>query len=248
MADTNGVGVEGNGNVHAPSVAVEMTTASAGARDTKEPRQRAYSGLAEAKHDAMSGDKDGDKEETDGEKKKEEPKPMVALGTLLRYMTCLDYSLYAIGVVAAGVNGLAMPAFSFVFGEILDNFNPGSGEGIADSVATASLWMSLAGAIAWVASYIEIACFNTVVRRSGGCQGMCCGAARRAFFVHCAVSCPVARRRAAAGHAGARASLTGAVSCAARLLPHCGTTNLVLAPPPRPSAKHAPFAAATSLL
>ena len=58
---------------------------------------------------------------------KEEPaKPTVPFSKLFRFATKTDKLLMTIGALAAAVNGFAMPAFSFIFGQMIDQFSPGN--------------------------------------------------------------------------------------------------------------------------
>jgi len=57
----------------------------------------------------------------------EEPaKPTVPFSKLFRFATKTDKLLMTIGALAAAVNGFAMPAFSFIFGQMIDQFSPGN--------------------------------------------------------------------------------------------------------------------------
>ena len=89
----------------------------------------------------------------------------VPFKVLLRYAETTDYVLYAVGAVAGVANGLTMPLFSLVFGELLNSFNPAEdGGGIMDGVSKWAMWISLAGVGAWLMSYLEVACFSISVR------------------------------------------------------------------------------------
>lgn len=73
---------------------------------------------------------------------------------------------YFVGGIAAVGNGLTMPLFSLIFGELLDSFNPAEeSDSIMDEVKKNSLYISLAGVGAFLLSYLEIACFTIAGER-----------------------------------------------------------------------------------
>ena len=45
---------------------------------------------------------------------------------LFRYATKYDYFLITVGIIASAGNGILMPLFSLVFGEMTDSFSPKS--------------------------------------------------------------------------------------------------------------------------
>ena len=56
---------------------------------------------------------------------KEPPKPTIPFSKLFRFASKTDKTLMTIGAIAAVINGFAMPMFSFIFGQIVDEFRPG---------------------------------------------------------------------------------------------------------------------------
>ena len=54
------------------------------------------------------------------EKTAENPQQSVPFSTLFRFASTTDKILMAIGGIAASINGFALPAFSFIFGQMID--------------------------------------------------------------------------------------------------------------------------------
>jgi len=57
------------------------------------------------------------------------PKPTVPFSKLFRFASRTDKTLMTIGALAAAINGFAMPVFSFIFGQMVDEFGSG-GDGM----------------------------------------------------------------------------------------------------------------------
>jgi len=53
------------------------------------------------------------------------PKPTIPFSKLFRFASKTDKTLMTIGAIAAVINGFAMPMFSFIFGQIVDEFGKG---------------------------------------------------------------------------------------------------------------------------
>lgn len=96
--------------------------------------------------------------------KKKKDEPTASFFSLFRFADRVDGVLYTIGIIGGIVNGLTMPAFSVVFGEMLDGFNPGEpGTDIMADVSKYAVIITLVGVLSWIAAYIEIACFTIAV-------------------------------------------------------------------------------------
>jgi len=118
------------------------------------------SGTEESKAAAASGGEAG-KDKKDDDKNA----PRAKYSQLYRYADGVDWALYAVGVFSAIVNGLTMPAFSLIFGELLDAFNPeNASTDIMDDIRKFAIIITLVGVGSWIFSYLEIACFTIAVR------------------------------------------------------------------------------------
>eukprot|EP00741_Cyanophora_paradoxa_P008173 tig00000025_g7909.t2 len=92
------------------------------------------------------------KEEKDA-KKKPDPKKMVPfMQLLLRFATPMDKFIMLMGTIGAVINGAALPAFSIVFGEMMNSLNSSS---IQEQVAKFSVIFVLIGVAVAVASWLE---------------------------------------------------------------------------------------------
>jgi ATP-binding cassette subfamily B (MDR/TAP) protein 1 len=61
----------------------------------------------------------------------------ISFFSLFRYATKEDYFLIAIGLLASAANGILMPLFSIIFGEMTDAFSPSStGDTVVKSAGT----------------------------------------------------------------------------------------------------------------
>eukprot|EP00741_Cyanophora_paradoxa_P003931 tig00000741_g3824.t1 len=88
-----------------------------------------------------------------GKKKKLDPSKMVSLGTLLfRFATPMDKFIMFLGSVGAVINGAAMPAFSLIFGEIMNGLNSND---IVGQVSYFAVVFVLIGIAVFFASWLE---------------------------------------------------------------------------------------------
>jgi ATP-binding cassette subfamily B (MDR/TAP) protein 1 len=92
------------------------------------------------------------------EAEKKAPTPKISFFQLFRYATRKDYALMIIGTIMAIANGVALPAFSLLFGDITDAFHePGGPDTVVRKVGGVALDFLYAGIGSWVASYFQLA-------------------------------------------------------------------------------------------
>lgn len=161
-----------------------MATNPASVRDTDVKLTMAPDGVRSGAGGAGAGARDGEAK-VDGKAKPEAKAEDVPFKTLLRYAETTDYVLYFVGTIAGIANGLTMPLFSLVFGELLNSFNPADdGADIMEGVSKWAMWISLAGVGAWLMSYLEVACFSVAVRCERRCTCRVCNGVGRCAYAH----------------------------------------------------------------
>lgn len=67
-----------------------------------------------------------------------------------------------VGTLAAAINGFAMPAFSYIFGQMVDQFRPNE-DAMTQLVRNAgeqSMWFAIIGGITFVLSLVKIIKIN----------------------------------------------------------------------------------------
>eukprot|EP00027_Filamoeba_sp_ATCC50430_P014648 CAMPEP_0168577562 /NCGR_PEP_ID=MMETSP0413-20121227/20855_1 /TAXON_ID=136452 /ORGANISM="Filamoeba nolandi, Strain NC-AS-23-1" /LENGTH=169 /DNA_ID=CAMNT_0008611329 /DNA_START=70 /DNA_END=576 /DNA_ORIENTATION=+ len=102
--------------------------------------------------------------ELEKEKKAKEKLERVSFLKLFTYATPFDYLLMFLGSLGAVIVGFAMPAFAFIFGKMVDDFNVSMDE-LYHKIVNTSLYFLYVGIAAWVASYAQRACWMTTAER-----------------------------------------------------------------------------------
>lgn len=100
-------------------------------------------------------DLDLQEEEEKRKKKEEDELPKVSFFELLRFATKTDVLLMILGSAAAIINGIALPMFALIFGQMTDSFSPTStGDDIVDAAGTQALYFLYIGlgsfALSWI--------------------------------------------------------------------------------------------------
>jgi hypothetical protein len=98
------------------------------------------------------------------EKPKEKPKK-VGVFQLFRFATKMDVLLMITGSIAAMGRGLCMPAFTLIFGDIIDTLsaldptiNPVVTQDQKDKLVSVSLQFLYFAAVAFVCSFVQVSC------------------------------------------------------------------------------------------
>ncbi|KAL4481127.1 hypothetical protein ABPG72_015082 [Tetrahymena utriculariae] len=104
------------------------------------------------------------------DKKKEEEKPKVPYFSLFRFATFTDKCLMIMGAIASVINGFSFPAWSFIFGQMVDQFSPTSGyDGLIHNASVQAMWFAIIGAISLALSAIQIACWQYTGEKQAIC-------------------------------------------------------------------------------
>lgn len=78
--------------------------------------------------------------------------------SLLRFATKTDIILMVCGGIASCVNGIALPMFALIFGNMTDSFSPTStGDEIVSAAGTQSLYFLYIGLGSFALSWIQMA-------------------------------------------------------------------------------------------
>jgi ABC-type multidrug transport system fused ATPase/permease subunit len=80
-----------------------------------------------------------------------EKKQDVTYFKLYRFATSRDRALLVVGTVSAMVHGAAMPVFSFIFGNLINNLTTNGGD-LMNQIQTLSLYLLILAAVAFLAS------------------------------------------------------------------------------------------------
>eukprot|EP01116_Phalansterium_solitarium_P018479 TRINITY_DN489_c0_g5_i3.p1 TRINITY_DN489_c0_g5~~TRINITY_DN489_c0_g5_i3.p1 ORF type:complete len:834 (+),score=296.91 TRINITY_DN489_c0_g5_i3:121-2622(+) len=101
----------------------------------------------------------------DGKKKaaKKEKEPKVGFGQLFRFADGIDIALIILGAIGALGHGCLMPAFSLIFGELIDAFNDANS--VYDAIVGVVPYFLYAGAGNLVVSYLQQACWTLTSER-----------------------------------------------------------------------------------
>jgi ATP-binding cassette subfamily B (MDR/TAP) protein 1 len=108
------------------------------------------------------GEGEGEKKEGEGETKPEE-KPMLTFSEMFKFADSFDVFLMVFGGFAAFCNGAGMPAFSEVFGQMLNDLTHG-GE-IKEAISETALIMTYVGLIVFVLSTLQVATWMVAAAR-----------------------------------------------------------------------------------
>lgn len=106
-------------------------------------------------------------EEEDGNAKKED-EPMVTFGEMFGYADKLDWILIFVGLVFSAVNGVSLPLFSLIFGELINLFGYGVGvtrDELSKKVLNVALWFVYVAIGTFVCSFGEVAMFKIAGQR-----------------------------------------------------------------------------------
>lgn len=111
-------------------------------------------------HDADAATND------DGTKKKDEKKeePRVTALEMFQYADGVDKVLMIVGAITAFISGAGMPAFSYVFGEMINNLVDG-GSDVESVMATTSLIMTIVGLVVYVLQATHVTCYLITANR-----------------------------------------------------------------------------------
>lgn len=96
----------------------------------------------------------------DEKKKVKGPKPVkqaaCKFSELLRYATTKDKLFMTIGMICCLANGLCMPMFSYVFGEMTDSFSPTSTkQDVLDQASKQALYLTIIGVCSFIFSFVQ---------------------------------------------------------------------------------------------
>ena len=87
---------------------------------------------------------------------------------LMQFASSGDKCYYYIGMIFACATGAVLPSFVFLFGDLIDGFNPARGqEGILTEIKKISLIFTLLGVGVFVASYLYYAMMLIFAERNG---------------------------------------------------------------------------------
>ncbi|EDK31467.1 multidrug resistance protein-like transporter family ABC domain protein (macronuclear) [Tetrahymena thermophila SB210] len=98
----------------------------------------------------------------DNEKTKDQKivEPKISFFKLFRYATKFDWILMTVGAIAAIANGIALPLFALIFGQMTDSFGPTStGDQIVDAAGTQSLYFLYIGLGTFFLSWVQMSCW-----------------------------------------------------------------------------------------
>mmetsp|Transcript_6186 Transcript_6186/g.9532 ORF Transcript_6186/g.9532 Transcript_6186/m.9532 type:complete len:1380 (+) Transcript_6186:167-4306(+) len=108
----------------------------------------------------------GDTEKDADVEKQEPPKKQVSYWKLLfHFATPFEMWLMVIGTIAGCGNGAALPAFSLVFGQTLNNLNTASTSDLLGQIEKLAIWFTVIGAGAWICAWIQTACWTWQAER-----------------------------------------------------------------------------------
>jgi ATP-binding cassette, subfamily B (MDR/TAP), member 1 len=94
----------------------------------------------------------------------EKKEDMVPVLDLFYFADWLDWILIFFGSLAGIVTGVAMPAFMYIFGQILDEIGRGKGS-LEETVNKLALAMTLIGVVSFVCSTLQVALFSLASAR-----------------------------------------------------------------------------------
>jgi len=93
---------------------------------------------------------------------------MAPLWRFYRYCSVLDIIFMLIGTLGTAIAGLGMPAFAFLFKNLMKSFNPSSsGDELWKSVRFISLMFLALGGATWFGSYLVYAFWGIVSTKVG---------------------------------------------------------------------------------
>ncbi|KAJ9473148.1 Multidrug resistance protein 1 [Diplonema papillatum] len=90
----------------------------------------------------------------------EEVGKSVSFSELFKFAKGYDFALLMLGIVAAMGVGMALPIFSLLFGELVEEGNSLNTDSIGDRVGDLGEWMFIAGGLVFAAGFIMSACFS----------------------------------------------------------------------------------------
>lgn len=89
------------------------------------------------------------------DKKKAKESPVVPFSKLTTFASSSDKCIQRLGIIFACLAGCVMPSFVFVFGDLIDGFNPAKGsQGILDAIKFVSLVFVFLGIGVFITSYV----------------------------------------------------------------------------------------------
>eukprot|EP01132_Coremiostelium_polycephalum_P000417 gene417-527_t len=101
-----------------------------------------------------------DKNSKDGKKGEEPVGPQVSFFSMFRYAKPFDYFLMILGTLGAIANGVAMPAMSIVFGQLMNSFGGSNANdpnfNLTEEITRLSLYFVYIGCGVFVCSYFEV--------------------------------------------------------------------------------------------
>lgn len=103
------------------------------------------------------------KDEEESKKEKKEAEKTVSVRELFKYADNVDIALFVVGAILAAANGVAMPAFSLIFGKLVDIFGHNvntSRDQLVDKVFDVAVDFLYIGIGTFVCSYGEVALFK----------------------------------------------------------------------------------------
>lgn len=88
----------------------------------------------------------------------EKPKelPGISYFKLFHFATSVDWFLMIVGGIAAMINGIALPMFSLIFGEMTDSFKPSEVQNVVSEAGKQSLYFLYIGLGSFFLSWVNI--------------------------------------------------------------------------------------------
>jgi len=108
--------------------------------------------------------------DADGSTEGEPPLAPVSFRTLFRHASFLDRALLVVGTLAAVAQGVLMPLFAVLFGNLIDtgnNADAASPQAVLDATGAVAWKILLLGGLAGVLSIVHVYCFQTSAQRQG---------------------------------------------------------------------------------
>lgn len=108
----------------------------------------------------MTDNAEKKEQQSDGNKAQppKEDIEMIDFKNFFRFVTRKEKALMYIGLIAAVITGILLPAMGIIMGEVTNTFDPdNSGEEIKDTMTTIAGYISLVGLGTWIFGYIYYA-------------------------------------------------------------------------------------------
>lgn len=84
---------------------------------------------------------------------------MVPYKELFRYATSSDKFLILVGIISSAGNGVTMPMFSVIFGDMTDAFSGDDPDKMLRAAGIAAIWFLVLAGCSWVLSFLSFSTF-----------------------------------------------------------------------------------------